>query len=85
MVPLHTTPPSARMERGKDGNGLHPTLVVPDSVCGNEIALPIVDHGANPCSLYPPPAAVASVAHPSPAVKLTCADNTWLVAARKDR
>ena len=45
--------------------GLEPTtrtLAVPDSVCGGHAALPIVDRGANLCSLYPPPAALANVA-----------------------
>ena len=69
----------------RDGNRLPPTLVVPGSVGGERVALPIADHSSNACSLYPPPAAVARVAHPSPAVRLTHADNTWLVAARKDR
>ena len=45
--------------------GLEPTtrtLAVPDSVCGGHAALPIVDRGANPCSLYLAPRALASVA-----------------------
>ena len=37
-------------------------LAVPGSVIGGHAASPIADRGANPCSLLPPPAAVASVA-----------------------
>ena len=51
------------------------------------------DRCTNPCSLHPPPAALAGVAHPehgmlrrhSPAAKATRADNTWLEAAWNDR
>jgi len=50
-----------------DGNGLHPTLAVPEKIIGLPLFLDFFDRGANPCSLHPPPAAVASVAHPSPA------------------
>ena len=46
-----------------DGNGLHPTLAVPE-IPNAHYRSRDFDRGANPCSLHPPPAAVASVAHP---------------------
>ena len=45
--------------------GLEPTtpsLAVPDKRGGLALCLALVDRGANPCSLYPPPAALAGVA-----------------------
>ena len=46
-----------------DGNGLHPTLAVPE-IPNAHYRSRDFDRGAQPCSLYPPQAALAGLAHP---------------------
>jgi len=58
-----------------DGNGLHPTLAVPERRCARYRSAPF-DRGAKPCSLYPPPAALAGFAHPEHGRRVAGASRT---------
>ena len=46
--------------------GFAPPLAVPEKIFGLPLFLDFFDRCANPCSLYPPPAALAGVARHAP-------------------